>query len=61
MSRIGKQPVSIPAGVTVDVKGNVVHVKGPKGELTQEMHKDMQIALEDGHVVVRPENTQSLF
>ena len=53
MSRIGKQPVSIPAGVTVDVKGNVVHVKGPKGELTQEMHKDMQIALEDGHVVVR--------
>lgn len=34
MSRIGKQPVSIPAGVTVDVKGNVVHVKGPKGELT---------------------------
>ena len=39
--------------MTVDVKGNVVHVKGPKGELTQEMHKDMQIALEDGHVVVR--------
>ena len=52
MSRIGKLPVSIPAGVTVDVKGNVVHVKGPKGELTQEMHKDMLIAVEDGHVVV---------
>ena len=51
MSRIGKLPVSIPAGVTVDVKGNVVHVKGPKGELTQEMHKDMLIAVEDGHVV----------
>ena len=45
MSRIGKLPVSIPAGVTVDVKGNVVHVKGPKGELTQEMHKDMLIAV----------------
>lgn len=45
-------PVSIPAGVTVDVKGNVVHVKGPKGELTQEMHKDMLIAVEDGQVVV---------
>ena len=53
MSRIGKLPVSIPAGVTVDVKGNVVHVKGPKGELTQEMHKDMLIAVEDGHVVVK--------
>lgn len=53
MSRIGRMPVSIPAGVTVDVKGNVVHVKGPKGELTQEMHKDMQIAVEDGAVVVR--------
>lgn len=52
MSRIGKLPVSIPAGVTVDVKGNVVHVKGPKGELTQEMHKDMLIAVEDGQVVV---------
>ena len=52
MSRIGKLPVSIPAGVTVDAKGNVVHVKGPKGELTQEMHKDMLIAVEDGQVVV---------
>ena len=52
MSRIGRMPVSIPAGVTVDVKGNVVHVKGPKGELTQEMHKDMLIAVEDGQVVV---------
>ena len=52
MSRIGKLPVSIPAGVTVDVKGNVVHVKGPKGELTQEMHKDMLIAVEDGHLVM---------
>ena len=37
----------------MDVKGNVVHVKGPKGELTQEMHKDMLIAVEDGHVVVK--------
>ena len=52
MSRIGRMPVSIPAGVTVDVKGNVVHAKGPKGELTQEMHKDMLITVEDGHVVV---------
>ena len=54
MSRIGKMPVSIPAGVTVDVKGdNVVHVKGPKGELTQQMHKDMLISVEEGAVVVK--------
>ena len=46
-------PVSIPAGVTVDVKGNVVHVKGPKGELTQQMHKDMLISVEEGAVVVK--------
>ena len=53
MSRIGRMPVSIPAGVTVDVKGNVVHVKGPKGELTQQMHKDMLISVEEGAVVVK--------
>ncbi len=54
MSRIGRMPVSIPAGVTVDVKGdNVIHVKGPKGELTQQMHKDMLIAVEEGAVVVK--------
>ena len=35
MSRIGKLPINIPAGVTVDVKDNVVTVKGPKGELSQ--------------------------
>ncbi|WP_458863220.1 50S ribosomal protein L6 [Acidaminobacterium chupaoyuni] len=52
MSRIGRMPVSIPAGVTVDVKGNVVSVKGPKGSLTQTMHHDMIINVEDGHVVV---------
>ena len=41
MSRIGKQPVVIPEGVTVDIaEGNVVHAKGPKGELTKTMHPD---------------------
>ena len=38
MSRIGKAPIEIPAGVTVQVKDNVVTVKGPKGELSQEIN-----------------------
>ena len=56
MSRIGKKPVVIPAGVTVNVaEGNVVTVKGPKGELTNTFNADMNIKLE-GNVlpVTRP-------
>lgn len=53
MSRIGKLPVVIPTGVTVTVDdGNVVTVKGPKGTITREMHKDMNIAVQDGKIVV---------
>ena len=48
MSRIGKSPVSIPSGVDVKVSGNVVTVKGPKGELTQEMDSCVTLAIEDG-------------
>ena len=40
MSRIGRMPVEIPAGVTVTVNGNTVTVKGPKGTLTQKLHKE---------------------
>ena len=56
MSRIGRMPITIPAGVTVDVAdGNVVTVKGPKGELVQVMHPDMIIKLEEGVInVTRP-------
>ena len=51
MSRIGKKPVAIPAGVTVTIAdGNVVTVKGPKGELTREFHPDMILKL-DGAVL----------
>ena len=57
MSRIGKAPIEIPAGVTVQVNGNVVTVKGPKGELSQEINPDIHVAVEDGHVVVtRPDD-----
>lgn len=52
MSRIGKQPIVIPSGVTVTVENNVVAVKGPKGELTRQINKDMIIEQEAGHVLV---------
>jgi len=52
MSRIGKKPIDIPAGVNVDINGNVVTVKGPKGTLTKEMHKDMVIKKEGSQVIV---------
>ncbi len=56
MSRIGKEPISVPSGVEIKVDdANVVHVKGPKGELSQAIHPDMSVKLEDGVLnVVRP-------
>jgi large subunit ribosomal protein L6 len=51
MSRIGKNPVSIVAGVTVEVNGNIVTVKGKKGQLTQEF-SDVSVKVEDGQVIV---------
>ena len=54
MSRIGKLPVSIPAGVTITVdEKNLVTVKGPKGTLAQQMPTDMEIAMEDGVLTVK--------
>ena len=56
MSRIGKLPVNLPAGVTVTVgKDNVITVKGPKGELSQEINSDIKVSVEDGLLsVTRP-------
>ncbi|WP_017257523.1 50S ribosomal protein L6 [Pedobacter arcticus] len=54
MSRVGKSPISIPNGVTVTVsKENLVTVKGPKGELTQQVDSDIIIDQEDGNIVVK--------
>jgi large subunit ribosomal protein L6 len=53
MSRIGKKPVPIPKGVTTQIDGNRLTVKGPKGELARTFHAEMALALEDGTVVVR--------
>jgi large subunit ribosomal protein L6 len=54
MSRIGKAPINVPAGVTITVNNdNLVTVKGPKGELTQLVDKDITIAQEDGVLTVQ--------
>ena len=53
MSRIGKHPVSIPAGVTVSVKDGVVSVKGAKGELSQSIDARIEVAVEGTEVIVR--------
>jgi large subunit ribosomal protein L6 len=52
MSRIGKLPVSLPKGVSVTVSGDVVTVKGPKGELSQKMEQDITVEIKDGTVEV---------
>ena len=52
MSRIGKLPSSIPAGVTVTLKDDVVTVKGPKGELSQYVNPAINVAIEDGHITL---------
>ncbi len=55
MSRIGKLPITIPAGVTVSVKDSVVTVKGPKGELTQVINPNISVDVKDGELsVTRP-------
>ena len=59
MSRIGKKPVTVPQGVTLDLKGSEVAVKGPKGELRRQLHPEMQLALADGiFTVARPSEEQ---
>ena len=62
MSRIGRLPVAIPAGVEVSVaEGNVVTVKGPKGTLERALPTEMEIKVEDGHVVVtRPNDLKKM-
>ena len=52
MSRIGKLPISIPAGVTVEVKDNIVTVAGPKATLTQEYSKNVTVEVKDNQVIV---------
>ena len=53
MSRIGRMPITIPAGVDIKIDGNVVTVKGPKGTLTQEIHHDMIVEKEGSELLVK--------
>lgn len=59
MSRIGRKPIAVPAGVDIKLEGTRITVKGPKGTLTRELHPDMQISLEGGVLTVnRPSEEQ---
>lgn len=60
MSRIGKQPITVPANVTVTIENNLVTVKGPKGELSRQINKDMKLTLENGVLTVeRPSDEKT--
>ena len=56
MSRIGKVPVPVPAGVTTNIEGKVLSVKGPKGTLTLTMRDEISYTLGDGSIAVKPAN-----
>ncbi|MEI5909209.1 50S ribosomal protein L6 [Bacillus spongiae] len=59
MSRVGKKPVEVPAGVTVTIEANTVTVKGPKGELSRTFNQDMKVELEGNVVnVTRPSDNK---
>lgn len=57
MSRIGKMPITVPAGVTVTIEDNHVTVKGPKGELSRQINKNMKLTMDNGVITVeRPDD-----
>lgn len=58
MSRIGNKPITVPAGVTLTIDGSKVTVKGPKGELSRELNKEMKLKLEDGVLTVERPSDQ---
>lgn len=58
MSRIGKAPISVPEGVTIEVKDNVVTVKGKKGELTQELDPSITCKVEEGEITFERSNEE---
>ncbi len=59
MSRIGNNPVTIPSGVTVNLDGHTITVKGPKGELTRELHSNIDLKVEDDQITfTRPDDNK---
>ena len=60
MSRIGKNPITVPDKVTVTVNDNLVTVKGPKGELSRQINKEISVELKDGVITVtRPSDDKT--
>lgn len=60
MSRIGRMPIAIPAGVTVSVDGNTVAVKGPKGQLSRSLPKDMIVEVAEGAINIKRPSEEKL-
>jgi large subunit ribosomal protein L6 len=59
MSRIGRKPITVPSGVDVTLNNSVITVKGPKGTLTREIHKDINVTVEDNQIIVeRPSDNK---
>ena len=58
MSRVGRMPIDIPAGVTATLDGQVITVKGPKGELTRTLHPDMKVTAQDNVITVERPNDE---
>ena len=58
MSRIGKMPITVPAGVTVTIENNYVTVKGPKGELARQISKNMKLTMDNGVITVERPNDE---
>jgi len=58
MSRIGRMPIAIPAGVEVKLDGNTVTVKGPKGELTRTVHQNMKVEVKGEEIIVTRPNDE---
>ncbi|WP_336776718.1 50S ribosomal protein L6 [Paenibacillus sp. MMO-58] len=59
MSRIGRKPITVPAGVSISLDNSVITVKGPKGSLSREIHKDMKVNVAENEIVVeRPSDNK---
>ena len=58
MSRIGNKPITVPAGVEVTLNGNHITVKGPKGTLEKELHKNMEVSMEANVITVKRPNDE---
>ena len=55
MSRIGKKPILIPEGVEVKIEGNIVRIKGPKGELSQAIRPEIKVEIKEDKIIVSPQ------